>query len=139
MSRLNGWHRLWILASTLYLLVVLAGAYVSFPGDSDVSRTEVLPYVSTRSLMLMRNEEQEQQWPEVVVDGVRFAVPSQLDETAAREFRDDYLQARRSALRSKRASHSILALAWWAVPSLLLLALGFGIAWVRRDFWREAP
>lgn len=139
MRRLNSWHRLWILASTLYLLVVLAGAYASFPGDSDVSRSEVLPYVSTRSLMLMRNDEEEHKWPEVVVDGVRFAVPSQLDQAAAREFRKDYLQARRSALRNKRTSHSMLALAWWAVPSLLLLALGFGIAWVRRAFWRKAP
>ncbi len=136
MHRLNGWYRLWVFISVLYALIAIAVVYSSFPSRSEVAFNEVLPYLSDRSLTLIVKE---QEWKEFEVDGQRISVPAALDLTAEREFAQDYLQAQRRALSVKQLKHVALAFAWWAVPCLTLLALGLGIAWVRRGFARQAP
>ena len=136
---LNGWYRLWIFSSLAYALVVSVITYLSLPSSGELTFTDILPHVSDRSLNLLHNAAKEQRWKETVVDGERISVPAQLEPTSERDFTQDYRKAQKIALRGKQVTHVVRALGWWAVPCLLLLALGLGIAWVRRGFKRQAP
>lgn len=139
MNMLNGWQRLWVSVTIIYLGVVLVGAYIKQPTNDDVQQTEILAFISTGTLRLMAATGQDVEWREAVKDGISISIPPQLDATLAKAYTAEYLDAHRMALRDKRVGFLAVAFAYWTLPSLLLLVIGFLTAWVRRGFSARAP
>ena len=134
MKTLNGWQRLWVSVTAVYLVVALVGAYIKQPTSADVQITEVIPFLSTSTLELLQAAANGEEWIETVEDGVTIAKPAQLDPSLAKAYSAEFLTAHRAALRHKRLEFLAMASAGWALPSLLLLAIGYLVAWVRLGF-----
>lgn len=138
MKNFNGWQRLWVSVTLIYLLIVLVGAYLRQPESVDVQTADVLPFISTGTLKLMQAMDRDEAWRDVIEDGVTVPIPPHFDASLAKAYTAEYLAGHATALRNMRLDFSALAIACWSLPSLLLLAIGFLIAWVRRGFAARA-
>jgi hypothetical protein len=76
---LNGWQRLWVSATIIYLGIILVGAYMKQPTNDDIQIAEVLPFISTSTLKLMQATGKDVAWRETVEDGITISIHAQLD------------------------------------------------------------
>ena len=133
MKRLNGWHRLWLLACTIYLLVVTAVAFLRFPTRESVTLTETIPFLATSTLLAMQSAKQEE-WVTRTVDGMEIQMLSTMDEMQRLAYVQQNQEAVTSALIRKRRDYALVAFLCWVIPCGVAAALGYGFAWVRRGF-----
>jgi hypothetical protein len=156
--KLNGWQRLWIVFSLLWLLAVFVVAYSKWPIAASISRLEIYRRLSSDSARfisnyeLVMNGDPAADWMilptplphfEVVdVSGhvIIFARPSpecptcgtpdDQKERILRECRAVLRQLLSDGRRSIIEQTSARAL----VPPIAIYLLGWSVAWVRRGF-----
>src|SRR6266699_4210330 len=130
-AQLNGWQRLWVVVTMLWLLAVLGMSYLNWPTENDVSSYEVRPRLSPA---------EEQVIAAADPSYGHFITPDEAelvsDPTPAEEARVLAIvrPIRRTLLREKRVKATTMAVAAWSIPVALLYALGWSVGWARRRF-----
>jgi hypothetical protein len=166
MKSMNGWLRLWVLCSAIWAAVAAVGLEHDFHFlDPKPSIESIERHLSDSSLNLRARASAESQaaldelyrsrtawdrlqnpirtdewsrWEDRAVDGVLLSAPKGLDDATRRVYERDYVNAYRKASWGYRLDNAPLAFATLFGPSLAILLLGLGIAWVRKGF-RSAP
>jgi len=145
--RLNGWQRLWVVISTLYLVLVAGLVYPGWPTFERTAHRDVFvarmpdearkhvvaSYVSEWSAREDRN-------------GVHHVMPNGavlvLRSPSFRGVWDEdvqkvvnaYFDVVREATRAARWSFAGYALLTWLIPSAVIYGLGWSVGWVLRGF-----
>ncbi len=150
---MNGWKRLWVLASGIYLVVVVVIAAMSFPKPESVHHTQALydqlaPEVKQKILGNENSENYreekrtyleearnrdlvtEVEMPNKHIMVFLKQVPKQEMEAAAKQ----YWSVVEKTATKQRARHIGFAFLWWALPVLALYVLGWSVGWVYRGF-----
>jgi hypothetical protein len=145
-ARLGGWWRLWIVTTTVYAAAVAAFVGYSFPRVEGLLFEEGhIKLLSTRSREILAGRTQpastlaDPEWKRApfifeMPNGHRFEVPGNTPIEQAEELARDYMAVLLSLTKQRRNEALGSALLIWIVPSLLLLAAGWGIGWVYRGF-----
>ena len=141
---MNGWHRLWILITVIYAGVILVIAISVI--------TDVRPSVSPATLRHVSNDTlraldatlafrfapdgvpSKAHLENLLVEGATIQVPSDLKERAKVTIARDVHSAMQKEANRERLHLVGVYFAMWLVPSILVLAIGHGIAWVLRGF-----
>jgi hypothetical protein len=113
--RLGGWHRLWLVASGVYLVVVIAFVSVQWP-QAVMSRTELAAWIHSK----VKTDEPD---PELVDRYLK----SHPDVKVAEE---DPSSVKENLLKD--------AFLWWVIPCVGLYLFGFCVAWVYRGFKQKS-
>ena len=135
---MNGWQRLWVLSSVIYLALVALVTLVTLPGKSSVDGVKVLRHLSDHSLEVLAAAKNAQIRHEEDGGSVYYEAEG-LNPSEAAALKADSASAAAGALREMRLHSLGLAVAAWIVPCIVIYAFGFGVAWVRRGFKRRAP
>lgn len=134
--RLNGWQRLWILASTVWISAIAAIGYSTRPVGEFAPHHSTYHYQLTpasRALLLDSGSNDaavEVEMPNGHV--LRFlSTSSRTDqERVSREYHELTVKAQATA----RASHNRFYILLAIIPCLAVGLAGLGVAWVRRGF-----
>lgn len=147
-KRLNGWHRLWVALSVIWLLVVAAFTIALVPKASDYRSTRLYDSIDAVGRHLEREDptrRYEGAWTtrskytdlsdeEVLVrlhDKYKGKVDFQPIETEYRRKND--------RLPIERAKAGGVAFLVWLVPAVAVYALGLTVAWIIRGFRQVDP
>lgn len=154
--KLNGWQRLWILATAIWLLSVLMFSYTLWPTISDIPKAAVFarlkPWDCYRLIGCYQPSGVTLDMSKAVpipapvtitpdvpgsivdVDGHTLQFVEGLSPKDVNQTADAYRAVLRHILELRRASFGGEAFALWIVPALALYMLGWAIAWVWRGF-----
>lgn len=127
---LNGWIRLWIVLTTMWISSV---AYLAHPGIAEISERAKYEIkrdgIGTFLAVFSRGQPEEDVKRQIAEELIPFfeANAAQYNGKTYDKPYHDFAAAN----RSKRISH---ALSLAVAPPLVLLALGWAFAWVRRGF-----
>ena len=134
---MNGWHRLWVFSSALYLGLVAFVGWSTFPNPKSIEGHEILRNLSDHSLELLAAAK-DKQVNKKEEEGVIYYVIDGLGAAEAKSLKEDSIAATDSALHSRRLQFLLSAFAAWVLPCLVAYVLGWGIAWIRRGFRNNA-
>lgn len=148
LRRLNGWQRLWVLATILYLGPVCVVAIDSFPKARDYTRTRVDDsieavgrYMETTTTgytfegaYAVRQKYYGDLSDDEIIDRISTKFKGKVDLS---RIELEYLR-KLDGLRGEQAKILGYALMWWLIPSLSLYLLGLAVAWVIRGFRGES-
>lgn len=123
---MNGWLRLWVLVSSVWAVVVVSAA--AFVIQEDTRYQEAL-YAMREAVNMPGAAPAAVK--EVNILAIKKAVDAG-DKRSANDFAKHL--AYFDSQQSRRNRLYVQSLAWLAIPLLVLLLLGYGIAWVRRGF-----
>lgn len=138
MIKISGWHRLWIVTSWAYFIALVPVAYFKQPKAEDITATEILHFISTPTLIFLSNVAKDNEWQDVVEDGITISMPTQIPANAGAAYKVEYVKGHAMALESRQIKFVQQTILTWAGPSLLLLIFGHLINWVRRGFKAKA-
>jgi len=142
--RLNGWQRLWILLSALYLALVVVAAIAKMPRSSDYINTRVhasidavgkymevsTPGYTYEGSYAVRQKHYADLSDEQILDRLHTKFAGKVDlEPIDREYKQK--------MQAEQATFLGYAVASWLGPITLLYAIGAAIAWVIRGFRRS--
>ena len=143
--KLNGWRRLWIMLSGLWLIAVMVLAYTRWPTEPPSSfweaadvvreiRPDVLWALKPRSPQnASKPGKIEIDWDELRKEQEWNAAHPEVGIVSSYEYdRANALIA--SAVRQRQRLFVSKAIAAWVLPVAMLYMLGWAIAWVRRGF-----
>jgi hypothetical protein len=148
--KLGGWQRLWVVAAVAYLLVVAGVTWSIWPASASVTHeytfySRLTAEARTRILNSQVKIENEQAF----IQDARSAKDAELVEMPNGHvlvFRKDLPRAEVEASTQaywatvehvaydKRVVHLGQAVAWWAIPLVLIYALGLAARWIYRGF-----
>jgi hypothetical protein len=159
--RINGWQRLWVVASALYLAAILMFAYSMFPGLERIShRVEFwdrLPKASIEKLLILEKmkpvtdpkllTELNATGPKATVkwDNVKpesASMPNghellfhvEATKEDIKEISNQYVKILREEAFPIRMNFLFLTLLVWIVPCVAAYVLGWAFGWVYRGF-----
>ena len=142
MSGLNGWQRLWILISAIYLLLVLVMGYADFPtaNNTFLADDEILKNLSDKTLLMLADEGETVGRFSKIKE--KFSLPTGQEIYLSTKFTSkdkdnlykDYEKAISNIVNKKRMFFLLYMLAFWAIPCLSIYALGVSFRWVYRGF-----
>lgn len=144
---LNGWQRLFVVVAVLWSMLVVAVAMFDWPSESHLTRAEVFAHLDPT----VGGRIDGYQSPNGFIPDIPIPAPEKvainvaghdLDVTADPKDRDAsllaiagaYAAAMRETLRARRMNYAGLSAAVALVPMVMLYALGYSVAWVRRGF-----
>jgi hypothetical protein len=152
-QRLNGWQRLWVLVSVLYLVLVALVTYIFWPTvETTWHRAEFIErmpaharqHVSTAYSSQYEADREEREvkakYPNVEWDGRPKVLPNgavlivkgdDFQQFNAMVAYSEIINAEVKAQRWATVGYAALA---WLVPCLALYAFGWAIGWVFRGF-----
>jgi hypothetical protein len=134
--RLNGWQRLWVLASIAWICATSAVGYSTRPAAEFAPHHPAYYYQlspASRALLLPPSQDAatvEVEMPNGYVLRFRPNSSSEDQERIAQEYHHLTSLAQTAARTAHAKFYAFLA----AVPCLFVGVAGFGIAWVRRGF-----
>jgi len=144
----GGWWRLWIVASVIYGAIVAVFTWNSYPRVESISyEASHLKLLSDRTLLILGGRVQ----PPIPADtpkwgrdpiilempnGHKFEVLGNTTPDQSKEVAKDYVGVLSSIANERRISALHYAFLAWAVPCLLVLALGWAVSWIYRGFRR---
>ena len=156
--RLNGWQRLWVVVSLAWGCVIAAACYVTRPTEEFAPHRPAFEYQlapESRALLLSSdapysavegtNNQARGKYSSTLL-GYEPAVEVEMPNGHVMRFRADssqedqervareYSEIAMAALAPERIEHIQLFALLAVLPSLVLLVLGLGIAWVRSGF-----
>ena len=144
-SELNGWQRLWILMSVIYLLFVLVKGYADFPtaDNTFLSDNEILKYLSDQTLQMLSDEGETIGRFSKIKE--KFVLPTGQEIYLSTKFTpkdkdnlyNDYEKAISNIVNKKRIVFLLYMLAFWAIPCLSIYAIGLSFHWVYRGFKKK--
>lgn len=139
--RINGWYRLWIMVAAIWLGIVSVAAWYLRPkAESIPHREEFLAAVNPKSAMYQcpwtTTQQDCEKQAKVVVkmpNGYHFllAVDDKEDGPSAAM---SYWKAVEDEVWVQQKQIVLLSLGIWIVPSIVVLLIGHGAAWVWRGF-----
>ncbi len=148
MKRLNGWHRLWLALSVIWLLAVAAFTIAFIPKASDYGSSRLYDSINAVNRHLEREDPtrgQEAAWT------TRSKYSDLSDEEVLVRLHDKYkgkvdfqsieTEYRRKIARlpTERTEVVGIALLAWLVPVTVVYALGLTLAWIIRGFRHANP
>ena len=142
--RLNGWQRLWIVASCLYFVFVVTFVVLEFPQPEKISYSYVpMEKMSAASRALVISSFIDPDLPDaVVVVGTRVNMPNGVvlsfkKDTSEKQMRtvaDEYWDIVAATVFEKRLSLIEGAFLFWTGPCAIIYILGMAIHWVSLGF-----
>lgn len=138
--KLNGWHRLWILLSAVYLILVTLYVIFKFPNAAEIPhQAEFYKKLSQKSAAMIErdifDEIQPGFHPIIEMPNkhiIHFTVKvSEEDMNIASQ---EYWRVVEQKATEKRLHLLLYAFLFWAVPCIGLYALGWSINWVYKGF-----
>ena len=139
MSKLNGWQRLWVLVTLLWLFAVVAGSWTIFPTDERQVGSARALNAEVRQLFNPNPAPSENCFQYNDLQALKDCTKAKLDQEALQWKRADEDEEKITE-RVDREGHEVQALfvakavAWWLIPALCVYLLGLGVWWVRRGF-----
>ena len=139
MRKLNGWQRLWLLASTIWLAFVAVASWTTFPTvEKQLAAGQALS-AQVRNLFQSDVAPPEDCFQYNDIQALKDCTKAKLDhETWQREERraqDDKVAERvergGTEVQTRFAAKAII---WWLVPTVCAYLLGLGVAWIRKGF-----
>lgn len=157
LEKLNGWQRLWVLASLIYLVAVVFVAIIDFPTPwkSYISDEEITKKLSIKTLQLIAKTDD---WIEVPVNqkgdifgkevtaeqlqpitiqfpnGKKLLVSTGTKQADLDYINKDYCNAVISLTNKERIHFIVTILLAWIVPCIAVYMLGVSVNWVYRGF-----
>ena len=147
-ARLGGWWRLWIVASVVYGAIIAVFTWNSYPRVGSISyEASHLKLLSDRTLLILGGRVQPPipadtpKWAHGPIilempNGHKFEVLGNTTPEQSKEVAKDYVGVLNSIANEQRISALQYAFLAWAVPCLLVLALGWAVIWIYRGFRR---
>ncbi|MGI0015462.1 MAG: hypothetical protein ACREBU_18755 [Nitrososphaera sp.] len=137
--RLNGWQRLWVSASILYLIVVIAFAISEFPKPSNTyHQSEFYDQLSKESIKAITDTLDAKDITRIrMPNGREIPFPAGTSEAVMSKVANEYNKILEREAAEKRYSFIAYASLWWLIPCLLLYVLGWSVGWVFRGFKPE--
>jgi len=144
-NRLNGWQRLWVLASVIYILIIIILAIVSFPSPENYTETDkILKNLSTKSLDILAGKSRgvldklaDEQFKRVTVKYPNDQILEFLSSTNKADIEyvsKDYWGSVTKLTNTKRIIFLFDMFLAWVVPCVILYSLGWSTGWVIRGF-----
>lgn len=145
LKNLNGWQRLWIVTSVMYLFVVIFLAVVSFPSPENYTDSDkILKTLSTKSLEILAGKSRgvldklaDEQSKQILVkyqnDQVLEFFPS-TNKIDIEYVSKDYCDSVNKLTNTKRIMFSSQMFFAWIIPCIILYLLGLSINWVYSGF-----
>jgi hypothetical protein len=149
LERLNGWQRLWIVLSVIYLIVVVAFVIAVMPRASHYARSRLYNSIDTVGRYLERDDASFRYEGGWTMRTKYYADLS--DEQVLAKLHDKYKdkvdfdpvesEYRRKMNRRllEQAQTFGIALLFWLIPVVALYILGVGVAWIIRGFRQPNP
>jgi hypothetical protein len=145
--RLNGWQRLWVVLSVLYLVPVIGIAVILFPKQESLDESRVYDSISavvsyvektekariSEGVYTIRSKHYGDLPNDEIIQRLHEKWCGKVDFTTIEE---DYKQ-KLDALPTERAKTAGIAFLAWLVPVIALYVLGLAIGWIIRGFRRE--
>jgi hypothetical protein len=141
-SEFNGWQRLWLLMSVIYLLFVLVIGYTNFPtaNNTFLADNEILKNLSDKTLLMLADEGETVGLVSNIKE--KFVLPTgqeiylsiKFDSKEKDNLYKDYEKAIANIVNKKRIIFLLYMLAFWVIPCLSIYALGLSFRWVYRGF-----
>jgi len=134
---LNGWQRLWVLTSLIYLIFVIFVAVVDFPspGKTYISDDEVIKKLSTKTLeILTKGDNSSPKWNVDLNNGYKINVPVNTIEADLEYIAKDYNDSIHKISESKRVSFIGTMMLVWLIPCLAVYIFGLSLRWVYKGF-----
>ena len=147
-KRLNGWQRVWVVVTILYLVPVCVVAIDSFPKARDYARTRIHDSIEAvgrhmetttagytfEGAYAVRQKYYGGLSDEEIIDRLNAKFKGKVDFS---RIELEYLR-KLDGLRGEQAKVIGYAFMWWLIPSSCLYLLGLAVAWVIRGF-RDEP
>lgn len=135
-TQINGWWRLWIVSSLLWLLAISGIAYKTWPTDDFAPHHPAFYYqLSAKQRAVLETEVTNPvgdavEMPNGYILHFRDGVQSSEQESVAHAYHTITVKAQAKAREEYLENYAVLAL----IPCVLVALLGIGVAWVRRGF-----
>lgn len=141
--KLNGWQRLWIVTSVIYILPVFFFAYITFPESNAhqfFGRFAKLDAKEDWDIELKR---------EFIIDTAKSRIRLKGNGHQSDKRNDDeyhkYLIDRWgklidldfSRVNYSRLHHILIAFSLWLLPLVIIYIFGYAVSWVRHGFKNE--
>jgi hypothetical protein len=137
---LNGWQRLWILTSLIYLAFIVFVAVVDFPspGKTYISDDEIIKNLSTKTLEIRsEGDKSSPKWNVDLNNGYKVNVPVNTIEADLEYIAKDYNDSIHKIATGKRVPFIGKMIFVWLIPCFAIYALGISFHWVYRGFKKE--
>lgn len=136
---LNGWQRLWVVLSSIYLVVVVTVVAFNFPRPDGITHTpDLLKKLSPESQSLLICGEGGFCFPRdsdiKMPNGALLQFKEGVSEKQTSAVAREYWGIVSSLANERRISLIGLAALWWLGPCIVLYVLGWAIRWVRHGF-----
>lgn len=136
---LNGWQRLWVVLSSIYLVVVVMFVAFNFPSPEGIENTsDLLKKLSPQSQALLLIHDRGIIFPDeadiIMPNGALFRFKEGVSETQRSAVVREYWAIVSSLANEQRISLVGRAALWWLGPCMVLYVLGWLFGWVRRGF-----
>ena len=138
--RLSGWHRLWVLISVIYFVVVVAYSFYTFPKPEKIShKYEFYEKLSPKSLDMIvekgtsRKDVTTVQMP----NGHIISLSNKVTQRDIQNLANEYWSVLKQEAIHQRAPFVLYAFLFWLLPCSLVYTLGWGIGWVHKNIFRN--
>ena len=148
LNKLNGWQRLWVLVSAIYLFVVIFFAVFTFPSpENNTDADKILKSLPTKSLEILAG--QSSGVPDKLTDEHSKTIPVTYPNGQVLEFlpstnktdieyvSKEYWNTVTDLTNTKRIIFLFQMLLAWIVPCVILYLLSWSIGWVYKGFIKE--
>ena len=139
-TKLSGWQRLWVLFSSLYLILVVGFVAVELPRPEKIPPSAaLLKKLSPASqVRLLPNDKWQyaDEWSADVdmPNGERLSFRKGVPEQDRALTTSEYWSIVSTEARERRLSFLGYAAVWWIVPCFAVYILGWAVGWVYRGF-----
>ena len=142
MNTLNGWQRLWVLLSALYLIPILVFSAYTFPNPTGIAHEDTFydllaPELRAKLFIDEKNRISNDQFNVEMPNGHILRYKSGLKKTEMERVAAEYYELLENRANKERVKHVLLALTWWIVPSIFLYVFGWTVGWVYKGFKRS--
>jgi hypothetical protein len=142
---LNGWQRLWVLTSLIYLTFVIFIAVIDFSKPwNSIPPGEIKKNLSEKSLLLIKAADKfadKDGWIDVALvmpikfpDNTEVLVPADTKQVDLDYINKDSGETSNKLTNKMRINFIGKMFATWLIPCLVVYALGLSFHWVYRGF-----
>jgi hypothetical protein len=149
-TRLNGWHRLWIVTVAVWTLLVAGLAYSTWPTAESVEPDDVYGRMPRSTKWILRDAGEPLFRPGrdirppsdsiiIDIDGHSVAFLAGAPDDSVTTTVNAYSAALHDVVRAKRVRYAQELFTWWAAAAVALYIAGWTVGWVRRGFTSVKP
>jgi hypothetical protein len=141
--RLNGWQRLWVLITVLWMIAVVSVSYLLWPVAGSIQNSDVYAQLKPEDSQRLYDRWAKYAVPPdfipdpgktVDIGGHTVQFAQGLSENDMNKTAAAYYAALQHILLVRRVEFGGEAIAAWSIPVAALYAIGWAVGWVRRGF-----